>query len=76
MLVFSLERCASEALVGDCIQVHSYRISVPLTHLVPDLLLTDLPDDMKVDHSQFDFNTKDPTNVLGRGGSGKNVIVE
>eukprot|EP00731_Ephydatia_muelleri_P016582 Em0009g1006a len=70
VLVFSLERCAAEALAGDSIQVHSYRVRVPLTHLVPDLLLTDLPDDMKVDHSQFDFNPKDPANVLGRGGSG------
>ena len=69
--MFTLEQCAAEALAGDYLLAHSYRVSIPLTHLVPDLLLTDLPNDMKVDHSQFDFNPRDPTSVLGRGGSGK-----
>ena len=70
MLVFTLDQCATEALVGECIQSHTYRVSIPLTHLVPDILLTDLPQDLKVDYSQFEFNSKDPTSVLGRGGSG------
>ena len=68
--IFQLEHCAAEALVGDTILCPDYKVRVPLHHLVPDLLLPDLPAALKVDTCQFEFNPQDPATKLGRGGAG------
>ncbi len=47
-----------------------YNVLVPLSHIVPDLLLSDLPKDLIIDTSLLDFNPKDPSTRLGRGGAG------
>lgn len=70
MYIFALEICASHALDGDTILCQDYNIRVPLHHLVPDLLLTDLPQDLRIDLSQFQFDPRDPATRLGRGGAG------
>ena len=46
-------------------------VHVPLSHIVPDLLLTDLPKEFIVNTSQLDFDPKEPSTRLGRGGAGR-----
>lgn len=58
MIVFDLDACAADALKGDTIVCSEYKVRIPLHHLVPDLLLTDLPPQLKIDSSQFEFNPK------------------
>ena len=70
VFVFQLEHCAAESLLGDTILCPDYNIRIPLHHLVPDLLLTDLPTALKIDTSMFEFNPQDPATKLGRGGAG------
>ena len=70
MYIFALEICAADALTGDTILCPDYNVRVPLHHLVPDLLLTDLPQELRIDVSQFEFNPEDPATKLGRGGAG------
>lgn len=69
-MTFHLDSCAAEALTGDTIVCREYNVRVPLRHLVPDLLLTDLPAELQIDHAQFEFNPQDPATRLGRGGAG------
>lgn len=69
-MTFQLDTCAAEALIGDTIVCREYNVRVPLRHLVPDLLLTDLPSDFQIDQSQLEYNPKDPAARLGRGGAG------
>ena len=71
LVIFALENCAAAAMVGDTILAPRYKTNVPLVHLVPDLLLTDLMDDLRIDKTQFEFNPKNPANSLGRGGAGE-----
>lgn len=72
-ITYQLDTCAAEALTGDSIVCREYNVRVPLRHLVPDLLLTDLPEDLQIDHSQFEFNPQDPATRLGRGGAGREL---
>ena len=58
MIVFDLDACAADALKGDTIVCSDYNVRIPLHHLVPDLLLTDLPQQLRIDTSQFEFNPK------------------
>lgn len=58
MIVFDLDACAADALKGDTIVCRDYSVRIPLRHLVPDLLLTDLPPQLNIDTSQFEFNPK------------------
>lgn len=58
MIEFDLDACAADALKGDTIVCTDYKVHVPLHHLVPDLLLTDLPAQLRIDTSQFEFNPK------------------
>ena len=55
-MIYPLEKCAAEALIGDTIECTEYNLRVPLSYLVPDLLLTDLPPHLTVEISQFQFN--------------------
>lgn len=57
-IVFDLDACAAEALKGDTIISTRYNVRIPLHHLIPDLLLTDLPSQLKIDTSQFEFDPK------------------
>ena len=72
---FRLEECALVGLLNSSILCSDYNIYVPLSHLVPDLLLTDLPPHLMVDKSQLLFNPKDTSTRLGRGGAGENIAV-
>ena len=56
--MFGLEACAADALKGDTVICSDYKVHIPLKHLVPDLLLTDLPPQFEIDTSQFEFNPK------------------
>ena len=58
VIVFDVDACAAEALKGDTIMCPDYNVRIPLSHLVPDLLLTDLPPQLRIDTSQFEFNPK------------------
>ena len=58
MIVFDVDACAADALKGDTIVCVDYNVRIPLSHLVPDLLLTDLPPQLRIDASQFEFNPK------------------
>ena len=55
-MIYPLEKCAAEALIGDTIECSEYGLRIPLSYLVPDLLLTDLPPHLTVEISQFQFN--------------------
>lgn len=70
-MVFPLEVCCFLALTTDHIPVRSCGVSVPLEHLVPDILLTDLEPEWIIDRDEFVFNPKDPSTCLGQGGSGE-----
>ena len=56
--------------IQDTIYCSDYNVCVPLSYLVPDLLLTDLPPSLMLDESVFEFNPKDHSTRLGRGGAG------
>ena len=56
IVIYPLEKCAAEALIGDTIECTEYSLRIPLSYLVPDLLLTDLPPHLTVDIAQFQFN--------------------
>ena len=56
IVIYPLEKCAAEALIGDTIECTEYSLRIPLSYLVPDLLLTDLPPHLTVDLAQFQFN--------------------
>jgi hypothetical protein len=56
IVIYPLEKCAAEALIGDTIECTEYSLRIPLSYLVPDLLLTDLPPHLTVELSQFQFN--------------------
>ena len=58
MMIFNVDACAADALKGDTIVCSEYKVRIPLRHLVPDLLLTDLPPQLNIDTSQFEFNPK------------------
>ena len=70
LVTFQVDTCAAEALIGDTIICREYNVRVPLRHLVPDILLTDLPADLQIDQSQLEYNPRDPATRLGRGGAG------
>ena len=55
-MTYPLEKCAAEALIGDTIECTEYSLRIPLSYLIPDLLLTDLPPHLTVDLAQFQFN--------------------
>ena len=55
IVIYPLEKCAAEALIGDTIECSEYNVRIPLSYLVPDLLLTDLPQHLTVDVAQFQF---------------------
>ena len=75
VVVFPLEACCHLALTKDNVTVKGCGISVPLTHLVPDVLLMDLPSELKIDHGEFQFNPKDPATYLGKGASGESKLL-
>ncbi len=58
MIMYDLDMCAADALKGDTVVCQDYKVRIPLRHLVPDLLLTDLPPQFSIDASQFEFNPK------------------
>jgi len=58
MIMYDLDACAADALKGDTVVCQDYKVRIPLKHLVPDLLLTDLPSQFNIDASQFEFNPK------------------
>ena len=66
-----MEVCCSLALTSDTVVVKDYSVAVPLVHLVPDILLTDLPEELKIEHAEFTFNPEDPATRLGEGGAGE-----
>lgn len=68
---FKLEECALIGLVNSSILCSDFNVYVPLSHLVPDLFLTDLPPHLMVDQKQLEFNPKDVSTRLGRGGAGE-----
>eukprot|EP00731_Ephydatia_muelleri_P005646 Em0002g1822a len=70
MVLFPMEVCCSLALTSDTVVVKDYSVAVPLVHLVPDILLTDLPEELKIEHAEFTFNPEDPATRLGEGGAG------
>lgn len=69
-IALPLEACCYLALTRDHLVVKSWGISVPLRQLVPDVLLTDLPDELKINYDEFQFNPKDAASCLGTGGAG------
>ena len=66
--MYDLDACAADALKGDTVACMDYNVSIPLKHLIPDLLLTDLPAQFFIDISQFECNTKVSVNAGGREG--------
>ena len=63
-----MEKCAAEALIGDTIEYTEYSLRIPLSYLIPDLLLTDLPPHLIVNLAQFQFSPEVSTTyaVLSR----------
>lgn len=72
-MMYDLDACAADALKGDTVVCHDYKVHIPLKHLIPDLLLTDLPAQFVIDTSQFEFNPK--VGGCGMLCSGLGVIV-
>ena len=71
--VYWLELCCVWALSSDTIVARKYNVRVPLTHLIPDILITDLPDELKVERGAFQFDETTAVH-LGHGGFGKAVL--
>ena len=68
---FSLTVCAIAALGHDEFQCSMHPDEpVPLAHMVPDLLLSDLPASMVLDQANFDFEANEEMR-LGTGGAGE-----
>ena len=68
---FPLTVCAMAALHYDKVQCQKHPdMPVLLAHMVPDLLLSDLPASMVLDKEKFDFEASDETR-LGTGGAGE-----
>ena len=68
---FPLTVCAKAALYYDQFQCILHPdLPVSLVHMVPDLLLSDLPPSMVLDNTKFDFEANDETK-LGAGGAGE-----
>ena len=68
--LFELAECAKAAAVGDIIKCPVDDSDVPLSDLVPDLMLSDLPPEMHIDTTEFDFSPS-PDTQLGAGGAGE-----
>ena len=73
--LFPLKLCCIQALSSDTIVFEKFNVRVPLDHLIPDILMTELPEDLTVDPSQFEFNPHDPAKLLGIGSAGENRFV-
>ena len=58
VIMYDLDACAADALKGDTVVCSDYNVRIPLKHLIPDLLLTDLPTHFIIDNSQLEFNPK------------------
>ena len=69
-VVYPLELCCVWAFSCDTIVARKFNVSVPLDHLIPDILMTDLPKELQVESNQFQFD-QNPAFCLGRGGFGK-----
>ena len=68
---FPLTVCAMAALRCDKLQCDNHLDEpVLLVHMVPDLLLSDLPTSMVLDKAKFEFEANDETK-LGTGGAGE-----
>ena len=68
---FSLSVCALAAVGHDEIACEKHaEEAVALAHLVPDLLLSDLPPSLLIDRKQLDFQPTEK-NKLGGGGAGE-----
>ena len=67
---YSLEECALRARSSRTIYSHDYNTDVPLEHLVPELLLTDLPAELNMDVDQLQYNPDDYSTLMGVGGAG------
>jgi leucine-rich repeat kinase 1 len=68
--MFELAECAKAAAVGNIIKCPLDDSDVPLSDLVPDLMLSDLPPEMHIDTAEFDFFPS-PETQLGAGGAGE-----
>ena len=69
-IVFKLEDCALQARKSRTIYNAEYDTYIPLDHLVPELLLTDLPDEFKMNTASLEYNPEDFSTLLGVGGAG------
>ena len=67
---FSLEDCALQARSSLTIFSHDYNTDVPLEHLVPELLLTDLPPELNMDVTHLQYDLEDYSTLMGVGGAG------
>ena len=67
---FSLEDCALQARSSRTIFSSEYNTDVPLEHLVPELLLTDLPAELGMDVGQLEYQPEDYSTLMGVGGAG------
>ena len=70
-----LKLCCFQALSCDTITARGFNVRVPLDHLIPDILMTDLPEELKIDLSQFEFDPDDPAKLLGVGSAGKDGAI-
>lgn len=71
--LFKLTDCAKAVATGDTIQCPIDGSRVPLSDLVPDLMLADIPQDMHINTREFDYSCT-PENQLGAGGAGEVYI--
>lgn len=67
---FPLEECALQARSSRTIFSNEYNTDVPLEHLVPELLLTDLPGELGMDVKQLEYKPEDYSTLMGVGGAG------
>jgi serine/threonine protein kinase len=67
---FMLEDCALQARKSKTIYNAEYQVNIPLEHLVPELLLTDLPEEFKMTKDSLEYNPEDFGTLLGVGGAG------
>ena len=67
---FSLENCAMQAMSSHTIFSRDYNTDVPLEHLVPELLLTDLPAELSMDTAELQYTPEDYSTLMGVGGAG------
>ena len=69
-VVCLLEFCCAWALSHDAIIIKKFNVRVLLAHIIPDVLMMDLPKELKVEYNHFQFDPS-PSNCLGQGGFGK-----